>query len=104
MLTIEHIQAVVADFFKDKPVKKVWLFGSYAKGEANEESDVDLLVDIDSTKRVGWAFYGWPDELKKRLGVDNVDVLSEAEQENRISYWDLLQKVRKDRLLVYEKG
>jgi predicted nucleotidyltransferase len=46
MLTTVQIQKVVADYFKDKPVKKVYLFGSYARGEANENSDVDLLLNF----------------------------------------------------------
>jgi hypothetical protein len=33
MLTIEQIKATVADYFKDKPVKQVYLFGSFPKVE-----------------------------------------------------------------------
>ena len=51
ILTIEQIQQTVQDYFKDKPVKKVFLFGSYARNEAEENSDVDLLVDLDRTKK-----------------------------------------------------
>lgn len=46
MLTTEQIQKTVTDYFKDKPVKKVYLFGSYARGEADEESDVDLTFEL----------------------------------------------------------
>ncbi len=75
MLTTEQIKQTVTDYFKDKPVKKVYLFGSYATGEANEESDVDLLVDLDYDKKIGWQFYGWHDELKQ-LFKKKVDVVS----------------------------
>ena len=51
MRTIEKIQAVVAGYFRDKPVKQVWLFGSYARGEAREDSDVDLMVTYDESKK-----------------------------------------------------
>ena len=47
MLTTEQIKQTVSEYFKDKPVKKVYLFGSYARGEANEESDVDLSLVIN---------------------------------------------------------
>lgn len=63
MLTIEQIRQTVSDYFKDKPVKRVHLFGSYARGEADEHSDVDLLIDLD--KKVGLQFYLWNEELKK---------------------------------------
>ncbi len=46
MLTTEQIKQTVSEYFKDKPVKKVYLFGSYARGEADENSDVDLLLEI----------------------------------------------------------
>ncbi len=75
MLTVEQIQAVVADYFRDKPVKKVWLFGSYARGEADDESDIDLLVDLDYEKRLGFQFFGWPEELQQHLNM-KVDVVS----------------------------
>ena len=75
MLTTEQIKQTVTDYFKDKPVKKVYLFGSYARGEANEDSDVDLLVDLDYDKKIGWQFYSWHDELKILL-KRKVDVVS----------------------------
>ena len=65
MLITEEIKKTVTNYFRDKPVKKVYLFGSYARGEADENSDVDLLVDLDYEKGVGWQFFGWNDELKK---------------------------------------
>lgn len=50
MLTIQQIKDTVTDYFKDKPVKSVYLFGSYARGEASEDSDVDLLIEYDESK------------------------------------------------------
>ncbi|MEO6833859.1 MAG: nucleotidyltransferase domain-containing protein [Chitinophagaceae bacterium] len=76
MLTVEQIKNVVVAYFQDKPVKQVWLFGSYARGEADEKSDIDLLVEVDYAKRVGWEFYSWKDELKDALGNSKVDVVS----------------------------
>jgi predicted nucleotidyltransferase len=32
MLTVQQIKDTVTDYFKDKPVKSVYLFGSYARG------------------------------------------------------------------------
>ena len=34
----------IVDYFKTQPVLKAWLFGSYARGEEDENSDVDILV------------------------------------------------------------
>ena len=42
------------------------LFGSFARGDATEESDIDLLVKF--SKPVGYAFYGVAGELEDALG------------------------------------
>ena len=42
------------------------VFGSYARGEAGEASDVDLLVKF--SKPIGWAFYGIAEDLEAALG------------------------------------
>ena len=50
------------------------MFGSFARGEAKAESDLDLLVRF--SKPVGWKFYGIADELEKSLGR-RVDLATE---------------------------
>lgn len=42
--TIDEIKRRIEPVAKEYGVKQVYLFGSYARGEATEESDVDLLV------------------------------------------------------------
>lgn len=97
ILTQENIKNVVQDYFKDKPVNKVYLFGSYARGDADEKSDVDLLVELDYSKRIGFSFYGWRDELKNFLNK-KVDVVSAKGISQFIGPFIL-----KDKTLVYEK-
>lgn len=47
-----NLESVIA-YLKGQPVKKVWLFGSYAEGEATDDSDVDLLIEYDYNEKVG---------------------------------------------------
>lgn len=35
------------DYLKDQPIKKAYLFGSYARGEARPESGIDILLEMD---------------------------------------------------------
>ena len=66
ILTTEHIKKVVQEYFKDKPVKKVYLFGSYARGDANENSDIDLVFSLVDNTRItyfGLAGYLIEDEF-----------------------------------------
>ncbi len=43
------MKEAIAEYFKTQPVLKAWLFGSYARGEATPESDVDILFVPDRT-------------------------------------------------------
>lgn len=52
MSTLE-MQKELAEYFKTQPVLKAWLFGSYARGEETPESDVDVLVTLDYSQKVG---------------------------------------------------
>lgn len=39
-------KAVVKELEKYPAIEKAWLFGSFARGEENYESDIDLMVDV----------------------------------------------------------
>ena len=45
MTDISAIKKAVTPIARSYGVKRLYLFGSYAKGNANENSDVDLLVE-----------------------------------------------------------
>jgi len=46
----------ISRYFKDKPVLKAYLFGSQLTGKADENSDVDILVELDYIKNIGFTF------------------------------------------------
>lgn len=97
ILTKEQIQNTIAGFFADKPVNKVWLFGSYARGEADEKSDVDVLVDFEKDAKVGWEYYGWFDDLAE-LFNKKVDIVSHGWENKYIKPY-----IDKDKIVIYEK-
>ena len=86
----------IKTFFTNKPVKKVYLFGSYARGDANENSDVDLLIDWDYSQHIGLNYAGWWEEIKVLLNKD-VDFVS-------VKYISpLIEKyINNDKILIYE--
>ena len=45
MPDINEIKKIVVPIAYSYGVKRLYLFGSYAKGTANEKSDIDLLVE-----------------------------------------------------------
>ena len=91
------IRIFLSGYFKDKPVCRVWLFGSFARGEEQENSDVDLMIDLDHTQHVGVKFFGMWDDLEKLLGR-NVDLVTENEL---ASY--ARESFDRDKILVYER-
>ena len=56
-------------------VKRLGLFGSYAKGSPNVTSDVDVIVEFDQP--LGFRFVEFAEELERLLGR-RVDVLTPA--------------------------
>ena len=54
-------------------VKKIGLFGSYAKGVQREDSDVDLLIEFE--RPIGLKFVALANHLEELLGK-NTDILT----------------------------
>jgi uncharacterized protein len=103
VLTQEQIKVIVQDYFKDKPVKRVYLFGSYAVGSARAHSDIDLLVDLDFSQRVGMGFYCWHEELGE-IFHQKVDVVPNADKPEHTTNWKFIQHINQNKVLLYEKG
>jgi predicted nucleotidyltransferase len=97
MLSIEEIRSYIIPVIKKYPVKKVILFGSYARGDANESSDVDLIVESGGKMRNSRIF---------TLGGDLLAVLPV-----RVDVYDILEinesspiynSIREDGIIIYE--
>lgn len=43
--TIEEIKRIVEPIAKQNGIERIYLFGSYARGEATLDSDIDLIID-----------------------------------------------------------
>ncbi|WP_432713418.1 nucleotidyltransferase family protein [Pedobacter sp.] len=96
ILSKEHINSI-KKFFSGRPVKKAYVFGSYARNDADENSDIDILVELDHTKPIGMKFYSYKDELEKILMM-KVDLVSEEGLSKYVKPF-----VDKDKVLIYER-
>lgn len=87
---------IIRNYFKDKPVNRVWLFGSYARDDYKPSSDFDLLVDFSQTISL-FTHAGYKIELEELLekAVDLVpsDCLVP----------EIKPFVDKDKILIYER-
>ena len=67
------------------------VFGSYARGEQKETSDVDILIEIE--RPIGLKFFELWDELEKLLGCE-VDLVREKLLREEIKS-DILKEVER---------
>lgn len=74
MLTIEQIKQAAQKAALHYPIRKVFLFGSYAAGYADETSDVDMLVEFAAHPISLFELAGFNQELRDELNtsVDTV--------------------------------
>lgn len=94
ILTIEEIRNGVNSVFKNYNINFCYLFGSYAKNEAYDKSDIDLLIDTDVT---GLDFYGLIEDLRSTLNK-RIDLLKINQIVNNE---DLLREIMKTGVKIY---
>lgn len=82
-LSVKDIQERLTPVFANHNIRQAVLFGSYGKGTATKQSDVDLLVDSGLR---GLKFVGFVEKLRKALDGKDMDVLdvSHIEPQSRI--------------------
>lgn len=66
---------IIKEYFRTRPVLKAYLFGSYVRGQADNQSDIDILVDLDYTQRIGLGFVQMQIDLENILKT-KVDLVS----------------------------
>jgi len=74
---------------KEYAVRRIGLFGSFADNSADENSDIDLLVELD--KPIGWKFFSLEIYLEKIFGR-KIDLVTKNALKEQIKN-DILNKV-----------
>ena len=98
-MSTQTMQQTIAEYFKTQPVLKAWLFGSFARGEEREDSDVDILVKCDRTLPIGlFAYVRMNRELEERLGR-KVDLVEEGTLRPAAQI-----TANRDLKVIYERG
>ena len=93
------ISRQIAEYFKTQPVVKAWLFGSFARGDQREDSDVDILILPDKSQHFSlFTLSGMYEDLKELLGCE-VDLITDG---------GLMPFAResadRDKILIYERA
>lgn len=95
--TIEEIKRRTIPIAVAYGISKMSLFGSYARGEAGEESDVDFLVEVGEMQTL-IQYYSFVNDLEKELGC-HVDVVTTGIEDK-----EFLKRVKEEEMLIYEQG
>ena len=92
--TISELRDIIAPLAREYGAERVYLFGSYARGDVSDGSDIDLRIDKGQIR--GLALAGLLVDLEDALGLP-VDLLTTASLDERF-----LDSIQNDEVLLYE--
>ncbi len=96
MKSIDTIREKVIPIADMYGVKSLFLFGSYARNEADESSDVDICIEKGRLRSL-IQYFSFVDDLEKTLGC-HVDVVT-TDIEDR----EFLNRILKESVTLYER-
>lgn len=98
-LTLDLIKSEISEICKDSSISRVWIFGSYARNDYDEKSDLDLLIELKNPLDI--------ERFDKILGLD-VDLMTmnsfDRKKNSDLRFnRNFIRNVENERVLVYEK-
>lgn len=103
LLSLEKIKETVILYFRNKPVKEVYLCGSYAKNTATPQSDIDILLFMDKENDIKPAYHLWSLELEEIFKTE-VEVFI-GSNEPYVDYkFAFFERMYSEKLLLYSKN
>ena len=92
--TVSEIKSIVSRLAKQYGAERIYLFGSYARGDMTDTSDIDLRIDKGSIR--GFQLGGLLLDLEDSFGIP-VDLVPTSSLDQRF-----LDTIQKDEVLLYE--
>ncbi len=107
--TVKEIKEMIYDIFRKYGIEKAYIFGSYARGEADKKSDVDIMIKKGNLKtllQLSALAYEIEQILKKQVDIvveetytDDIQYDSETIKLAKSIFYN---EVKKERLNIYE--
>ncbi len=89
---------LLQQFFTGRPIKRAYLFGSYARNEASAKSDIDIMVELDHSSPIGMQFFTFQSDIENLLHK-KVDLVSSEGLSRHVKPF-----IEKDKILIYERN
>ncbi|MCR4764175.1 MAG: nucleotidyltransferase domain-containing protein [Lachnospiraceae bacterium] len=94
--TVSEIREKAVPIAKEYGIRQMSLFGSYARGDANDESDVDIYIDKGQLRSL-IRYFMFVSDLEKALQC-HVDVVTTGIEDR-----DFLDRIKSEGVLLYEE-
>lgn len=94
--TVDEIQKIVFPIAFQHGIERVFLFGSYARGDASPESDIDFRIDNGNATdyfALGEMYCDLEDVFNKKLDLLTTDSLDQK----------FLDRIAREEILIYEQ-
>lgn len=93
-----NIVEKIKNYLATKPIERAWVFGSFSRGEENEESDIDLIVEFSEGVKIGLDYFRMIGDLED-ICERKIDLAESEMLDKRIC-----DNVNKDKILIYERA
>ena len=98
MTTIDDVVRIITPIIYPSPVRRVILFGSYARGTNTPGSDIDLIIDSNGQLK-GINFFALSSELARALPIE-ADIFEMREINPNSNMYDAIAK---DGVVIYDR-
>ena len=95
--TLDELKAIITPIAVKHGVDSVSVFGSYAKGDANVNSDVDLKIEKGLIRSL-FQLSGFRREVEEALRL-SVDIVTGTSSDQ-----NFLRSIQKDEVLLYQRA
>jgi len=102
--SIEQIKERIVPVAEKYRLPAVYIFGSYARGEATEQSDIDILVDktgseLDDLFAMGGLYNDLCESVGKPVDLITMDAIEQESTRRRMPW--MMDNLNKDRVRIY---
>ena len=106
--SIDEIKKMIEPIAAEYQIPAIYLYGSYARGDATDKSDIDVLIDRTNSKvkslfDMGGLYEELAELFNKKVDILTTYALLEHEKSEDDYYKSLLNNIMKERILIYEQ-